>query len=339
MKKLFVPAILAGALSVALLAGCSTTPTHTNTPEASGKPTAVTAEPSSPVTMGHDIVGEQFAAGSTVKVDDILNTIPIAAETNDSTYVRTKFKHWVSKNDTGCDTRVAVLIRDSKTKPVMNGCTVVSGDWVSAYDDKTYTKPGGMDIDHVVPLAEAWRSGAYGWTAQTRENYANDLGYSHGLLEVSVKSNRTKGDKSPADWMPATDACNYLTWWVSVKYRWGLTMDQTEHDKIVKFLSFCPEGLTAKAPEKASVQKDGSVTAIPDASTPAPSTQAEQPSQPTQAPQSDAPATSAPAAGGNDPQFPTCSAATAEGYGPYQKGVDPEYDWYQDRDGDGTVCE
>ena len=40
-----------------------------------------------------------------------------------------------------------------------------------------------------------------------------------------------------------------------------------------------------------------------------------------------------------DPRFDTCGEANAAGYGNYRQGADPEYDWYQDRDGDGSVCE
>ncbi|MEU8401532.1 thermonuclease family protein [Nonomuraea sp. NPDC048892] len=42
---------------------------------------------------------------------------------------------------------------------------------------------------------------------------------------------------------------------------------------------------------------------------------------------------------GNDPRYRTCGEANANGYGPYVRGQDPEYAWYQDRDGDGVVCE
>jgi len=42
---------------------------------------------------------------------------------------------------------------------------------------------------------------------------------------------------------------------------------------------------------------------------------------------------------GTDPRFKTCKAAIAAGYGPYQQGVDPEYDWYRDADHDGVDCE
>ncbi len=42
---------------------------------------------------------------------------------------------------------------------------------------------------------------------------------------------------------------------------------------------------------------------------------------------------------GTDPQFSYCYEANDAGYGPYYQGQDPEYDWYDDADGDGVVCE
>ena len=43
--------------------------------------------------------------------------------------------------------------------------------------------------------------------------------------------------------------------------------------------------------------------------------------------------------GGTDPHFSYCYEAIDAGYGPYVEGEDPEYDWYDDADGDGIVCE
>ncbi|PVU83822.1 hypothetical protein DDP54_13420 [Cellulomonas sp. WB94] len=58
------------------------------------------------------------------------------------------------------------------------------------------------------------------------------------------------------------------------------------------------------------------------------------------APAAPAPVVQAPpATSANDPQFATCKAAIAAGYGNYVQGNDPEYAWYNDRDGDGVVCE
>jgi Excalibur calcium-binding domain len=51
------------------------------------------------------------------------------------------------------------------------------------------------------------------------------------------------------------------------------------------------------------------------------------------------PAPAGPLGSGTDPNFTSCGEANAAGYGPYRRGVDPEYAWYTDRDGDGVVCE
>jgi hypothetical protein len=74
-------------------------------------------------------------------------------------------------------------------------CALTGGEWLSYYDGKTVTDPSRLDIDHMVPLAEAWDSGAAEWTAERREAYANDLGAEHSLVAVTAKSNRSKGDK------------------------------------------------------------------------------------------------------------------------------------------------
>jgi micrococcal nuclease len=42
---------------------------------------------------------------------------------------------------------------------------------------------------------------------------------------------------------------------------------------------------------------------------------------------------------GDDPRFPSCREAKTNGFGPYRRGVDPEYAWYRDGDGDGVACE
>ncbi|KIF67154.1 hypothetical protein HY68_36275 [Streptomyces sp. AcH 505] len=163
-----------------------------------------------------------------------IRALPFAAESR-AGYERTKFKHWVDEDRDGCSTRAEVLIEESRTKPVVEaGCKVVSGTWFSYYDQQTITTPSALDIDHMVPLAEAWDSGASGWTAQRREAYANDLGSSRSLVAVTAKTNRSKSDQDPAEWMPpsAEAHCAYLADWVSTKFRWGLSVDMAERDAL-----------------------------------------------------------------------------------------------------------
>lgn len=165
-------------------------------------------------------------------------------------YARSSFKHWTDADRNGCNTRAEVLIAESKTpakRKSATSCTIATGTWISAYDGLTVTTGSKMDVDHMVPLAEAWRSGADKWDATTREHYANDLGYAPSLIAVSASSNRSKSDQDPATWLPTVTAyrCTYVATWVAVKYRWNLTVDTAEKTAITSVLKTCPASATA----------------------------------------------------------------------------------------------
>lgn len=153
-------------------------------------------------------------------------------------YSRSLFDHWKDLDGDGCDTRREVLIRDSRIDPAMDSgrtCWVASGLWYSHYDGIWLTDPSELDIDHLVPLAEAWASGAHLWNPDRREQFAND---ENALVAVTAGSNRSKGARDPAEWMPADDAgyCPYAAAWVAVKARYDLTMDRTEYDFLADVL-------------------------------------------------------------------------------------------------------
>ena len=103
----------------------------------------------------------------------------------------------------------------------------------------------------MVPLAEAWESGANDWTAARREQYANDLGFADSLIAVSASSNRSKGARDPAEWLPPTTGvhCWCAAAWVQVKTRWSLTVDQTEADKLQDVLAGCDDDDLGNLPE------------------------------------------------------------------------------------------
>lgn len=161
---------------------------------------------------------------------DAITALPLAPESRDG-YNRNAFKHWIDGDGDGCHARAEVLLRDAAVAPTRSGrCTLTGGRWVSWYDGAAVEGPRGVDIDHMVPLAEAWDSGASGWPAERRERYANDLGDRRALQAVSARSNRSKADRDPADWMPpaAGAGCRYVAEWVAVKHRWGLAVDDRE---------------------------------------------------------------------------------------------------------------
>lgn len=113
-----------------------------------------------------------------------IKQIPLADESREG-YTREKFRHWNAGLDPadGCNTRAEVLLDEAVESPtVVDRCKLTGGRWVSYYDGQEITDPGKIDIDHMVPLAEAWGSGASAWDAKRREAYANDQGTSTSLV-------------------------------------------------------------------------------------------------------------------------------------------------------------
>lgn len=158
------------------------------------------------------------------------------AEEHVGGYKRSLFKHWIDADRNGRDTRAEVLIAESlvSVRFSSTGKTVTSGKWLSLYDGETWTQASDVDIDHVVALAEAWRSGAWKWSAARRQAYANDLGASWTLRAVTDNVNQSKSDDDPTYWLPPLESANcvYLVEWVAVKIRWKLTVDAEERQSI-----------------------------------------------------------------------------------------------------------
>jgi hypothetical protein len=137
--------------------------------------------------------------------------------------------------------KIDLLIAEAVVKPKKGTkCILTGGKWISPYDGKTYTKDASLDIDHVVPLAEAWRSGAWAWTAKQRQDFANDLTDSRALIAVTASANRSKGDRDVKTWLPAKNKCTYIEAWVAVKVRYSLTFDTGELSVIQSYFTSCP---------------------------------------------------------------------------------------------------
>lgn len=189
----------------------------------------------------------EAAAGSEGAVAALLSrleALPVLPERR-SGYDRDLFDHWVDADGDRCDARREVLIAEAVEVPrVGSSCSLSGGQWYSVYDGATETGTGsGFDVDHLVPLAEAWDSGAYGWDSDTRRRYANDLGYEHSLVAVSASSNRQKGASDPADWLPpdVSVRCWYAEAWISVKTRWELSVDSAELGALRALISQCED--------------------------------------------------------------------------------------------------
>lgn len=168
-----------------------------------------------------------------------LSELTVKTEGSSDGYSRDKFPHWITQSGS-CDTRETVLKRDGKNVVTSSSCAATSGSWYSEYDGATWTASSDVDIDHVVPLSEAWKSGASSWTTAQRQGFANDLTRPQ-LIAVTDNVNQSKGDKDPAEWMPpsASYACTYLRMYVQVKHYYDLAVDSAEKSAIQSKLSGC----------------------------------------------------------------------------------------------------
>jgi hypothetical protein len=160
-------------------------------------------------------------------------------------YDREDFPHWSDAqkfgwdvSDSACDVREAALIRDGQAVKVGEDCDVEYGRWLDPYTTRTYTDPLDIDIAHLVPLANAYRSGVSGWDEAERERYANDP---NNLLSVEDNANQEKGDKGPEAWKPPNRAiwCSYARRRIGVKSDYVLTVNPQEKAALRQMLATC----------------------------------------------------------------------------------------------------
>jgi len=251
----------------------------------------------------------------------LLRGLAVAADTDPGGYDRERFDYPQGGTDsTGCSTRGRVLRRDSLDPPQISypGCKVLAGRWVDLYTGATYTSPAEVSIDHVVPLKEAWRSGAAVWPPERLVAFGNDVTHREALAVVEGSGNEQKGDKDPARWRPPDRArwATYARGWVTVKAAWGLTVDIAERAAL--------EAMLASSPTSPSTSQAGVGTP---------------PAPPTTAPvtASAAAATTTSPTSSTSVNYPNCEAARAAGAAPLQRG-EPGYRDALDADRNGVAC-
>jgi hypothetical protein len=144
-------------------------------------------------------------------------------------------KEWrVWKTYKGCLTVREKILIDYSLKPIKmdsKKCQIISGEWQSIWENKAYTDPKQIDIDHTVPLSWAWRHGADKWTRQQKINYANNYQEKNYLLPLSAIANRTKSDRGPDEWMPETNRCLYINTFIDIVNKNKLFLSEIEKNK------------------------------------------------------------------------------------------------------------
>ncbi len=196
-------------------------------------------------------------------------------------YDRGDWPHWVDDDGDCQDARQEALVAES-TEPVAfetpERCRVESGRWTGPYTGTVVTGPAALDVDHMVPLANAHRSGGWRWDRPRKRAYANALDYAGHLVATTAAANRSKGSDGPEDWRPpdASYWCVYATDWASIKSRWGLSVTAAELAALREMLDTCAEpvginvdGTVSSNPVTSSVTNPGGLSVSPGETTPA----------------------------------------------------------------------
>ncbi|KAI5918841.1 hypothetical protein F4810DRAFT_715072 [Camillea tinctor] len=168
-----------------------------------------------------------------------LADLAVSTNEDDGNYERDLFPTWDTIEGT-CNTREYVLRRDGDGVTVGNDCYPTAGSWTSPYDGGVWDAPSDVDIDHMVPLKNAWISGANAWTTSKREQFANDVTRPQ-LWAVTDNVNQAKSDKSPDAWKPPLSSfyCTYASAWVAVKSYWELAVTAAEKAALEDMLDTC----------------------------------------------------------------------------------------------------
>ena len=197
-------------------------------------------------------------------IGELVEKLAEAPEGSMSGYSREEFPHWdTNKPEHGfgdefaqysrCTSREVMMLRDAVGTVTLDPKTCdlkvgKDGGWRDAYgflDSKTgklkeykfMTDPAKVDAEHIVALAEAWRSGANKLDEDTRRRIANDA---INLEASDPSANRSKGDQDAANYLPpGRFRCVYLERYITVKVKYGLSVDPAEHGALRTAVADC----------------------------------------------------------------------------------------------------
>ncbi|MFN8079099.1 MAG: HNH endonuclease family protein [Kineosporiaceae bacterium] len=236
-------ALVVVAMVFAVLAGFGWWLRGRGTPVAGGRP-APARTASAPVTPS--------GSGGATLARDALSRLVIRPKEPLTGYSRSAYgAGWLDPDGNGCDTRNDVLRRDLtqvQLRPGSVNCIVERGTLHDPYTgavvafERGRQTSGLVNIDHVVPLGNAWRTGARHWTAVRRTAFYNDP---LELLAVQDSTNAAKDGSDAATWLPPRPElrCAFVARVIAVKARYGLWMTQAEHDAVATVLAGCPSQL------------------------------------------------------------------------------------------------
>ncbi|MET8985996.1 HNH endonuclease family protein [Nonomuraea wenchangensis] len=154
---------------------------------------------------------------------------------------------WADLDRNGCDTRNDILKRDLEDETFKSGthdCIVLTGTLKDPYSGKTIKFKRGQDtstavqIDHLIPLSDAWQKGAQQWSATKRKEFANDP---LNLQATDGPLNGQKSDSDAATWLPPLKSyrCTYIARQIDVKAKYDVWVTAAEKSAMEGILDDC----------------------------------------------------------------------------------------------------
>lgn len=224
---------------------------HSTTPTPSPGGNPFPAQPPRPATTSHSPSKSESVSESNALA--ILTAIAVKGRAPMTGYDRDLFgSAWTDDNGNafghnGCDTRNDILRRDLQDPVIEAGtfeCVVLRGSLADPYTGRDIAFLRGeetsaeVQIDHVVPLGDAWQTGAQQWSSEKRQDFANDP---LNLIAVDGPTNESKGDGDAATWLPPNRGfwCRYVLRQATVKAKYGLWMTAPELDATRRILNDC----------------------------------------------------------------------------------------------------
>ena len=348
-----LPFVIAIALTAVLVAcGDPPPPRQTATQVPTPQPTSAPTQPPAQPTLA-PILTPTPPQASYLVLKIVISDVP--SEMPD--YDRDDWDHWNDADGDCQDARQEVLIAESSVPVTFTDnsmCKVTSGKWTDPYTGDVVEDPSKLDVDHMVPLANAHDSGGHAWDDDRKAQYANSLGYPGHLIAATASANRSKGRKGPDEWRPPDQAywCQYAIDWVVIKRDWGLIATEPESAALGVMLDTCERDVLLQSSYTEPDPTPPSTTQPPDATMPAPASATPSPATFTPVPAPTDPPSETPTPSSqplpldtkydpdgpdrNCPDFDTQQEAQAF----YEAAGGPDSDPHRlDGNGDGVACE